>query len=209
MNNLVKLFRLIEITRAHPQYGYTLAQISKNELSDLAQHHYLVTFITWQLVRIAQRAGGQIDLGRALEFALIHDLGELFGGDISMPYAKANPAAREAAKAFERENQKFMATFFGEDKEYFDQLSEEILDAQSNEALIAKLADYIECTHYKLYVRRLTPADVTMSANKLDTILAKITDEKARPALIEFIHHWQTEVAKGDFEEIFETAKEQ
>ena len=207
MQNLTKLFRLLEITRAHPQYGYTLAEIPKGEISDLAQHHYLVAFIAWQLVRLVKRAGGSIDGEKVLEFALIHDLGELFGGDISMPYAKANPAAREAAKKFERENQKYMARFFGDDAEYFDALSEEILDAKSDEALVAKIADYIECTHYKLYVRRFSKGDVTMVQKKMLEMIEKVQDEQARQVLGGFVSMWATDLVTGQLEELFEEVK--
>jgi len=47
MDNLTKLFKLVELTRFQPQYGYALAGIPKEELSNLAEHHYLVTFIAW------------------------------------------------------------------------------------------------------------------------------------------------------------------
>src|SRR5688572_26987474 len=101
MKKLTTLFRLLELTRAQPQYGYILAEIPKSDLSDLAQHHYLVTFVAWRLAVLVVQKGGKINLERVLELSLIHDLGELFGGDISMPYARANPAARNAAKEFE------------------------------------------------------------------------------------------------------------
>ncbi len=113
MDHLAKLFKLLEITRSQPQYGYALAGIPKGELSDLAQHHYLVTFIAWQLALSVQSKGAKINVQKVLEYSLIHDLGELFGGDIAMPYAKANPKARILAKAFEAENQKYLANFFG------------------------------------------------------------------------------------------------
>ncbi len=207
MQHLTKLFRLLEITRAHPQYGYTLAEIPKSELSDLAQHHYLVAFIAWQLVRLIKRTGGQIDGEKVLEFALIHDLGELFGGDISMPYAKANPVAREAAKAFERENQKYMAKFFGDDATHFDALSEEILNAKSDEALVAKIADYVECTHYKLYVHRFSPNDVIMVQKKMEEMITKLEDETARTVLVEFVTRWADDLKQGKVQDIFEDAK--
>ena len=142
----------MELMRSQPQYGYALSGIPKAELSDLAAHHYLVTFMAWQLARHCQRAGAKINIERVLEFAMLHDLGELFGGDIAMPYGKVNPRARKLAKAFERENQKFMARFFGADKKYISRLTDEILTAKSDEGIIAKVADYLEVTHYKLYV---------------------------------------------------------
>jgi len=143
MNHLTNLFKLMELTRSQPQYGYALAGIQQDELSNLAEHHYLVTFIAWQLASQVKKAGAKIDVEKVLEFGLVHDLGELFGGDISMPYAKANPKARKHAKAFEEENQRFLSKFFGNQSEHFKELGHKILDAKSDEAIIAKIADPI------------------------------------------------------------------
>jgi len=57
MHYLSKLFQLIQLTRSQPQYGYALSGIKQDDLSNLAEHHYLVTFIAWQLALLAKRAG--------------------------------------------------------------------------------------------------------------------------------------------------------
>ena len=194
MKSLTDLFKLIELTRSMPQYGYALSGIKQDDLSNLAEHHYLVTFIAWQLARHVIKKGAQVDLAKVLEFALIHDLGELFGGDIAMPYAKANPKARELAKAFEAENQSYLSKFFGEDRQYFADLSAEILDAQSNESIIAKIADYIEVTHYKLYMKEMTKADIELVAPKLEKVIDKMSDEVAKEALKKFVNDWSSEL---------------
>ena len=75
MEHLTNLFKLIELTRSQPQYGYALAGIQQDELSNLAEHHYLVTFVAWQLASQVKRAGANIDIQKVLEFCLIHDLG--------------------------------------------------------------------------------------------------------------------------------------
>ena len=203
MESLVDLFKLLELTRSMPQYGYALSGIRQDDLSNLAEHHYLVTFIAWQLGRMVIREGAEIDLAKVLEFALIHDLGELFGGDIAMPYAKANPEARTKAKAFEAENHKFLARFFDQDQDHFAALSEEILDAQSDESIIAKVADYIEVTHYKLYIDKMTKADLELVAPKLQGVIEKMNDEKAKSSLSAFIDSWSKEMPGKNVMEIF------
>ena len=190
MKKISKLFQLIELTRSQPQYGYALSGIQQDELSNLAEHHYLVTFMAWQLARLVIRAGVEIDMAKVLEYSLIHDLGELFGGDICMPYAKANPEARKHAKAFEEENQKYLAKFFGEDEEYFKSLAKEIMDADTNESLISKLADYIECTHYKIYVGKYFDSDKELMRFKLGEKVAKFKDEKVRQVMSQFVNEW-------------------
>lgn len=190
MNHLVDLFKLIELTRSQPQYGYALGGVKKNDLSSLAEHHYMVAFIAWRLAVTVKEKGADIDVGKVLEFALIHDLGELLGGDIAMPYAQANPKARELAKAFEAENHRYLSEYFGEGKDHFLKLSEEIMNAISDESLIAKVADYMEVTHYKFYLGALTKADVEMIGPKLLEKVEKMKDDVAREYLTSFIHEW-------------------
>lgn len=162
--------------------------------------------MTWTLARLVIAAGGQINLARVLEFTLIHDLGELMGGDIGMPYAKANPQARAAAKEFERQNQIFLSTFFP-DPEYIDAISAEILSAQSNEALIAKIADCIEVTHYKLFIKRLSEGDTVLAQNKINEMLGKMTDQKAVATLTTILEQWITDMRDPHQKELFEDAK--
>ena len=139
---------------------------------------------------------------KVLEFCLIHDLGELFGGDISMPYAKANPKAREHAKAFEEENQRFLSKFFGDQSEHFKELGHEILDAKSDEAVVAKIADYIEVTHYKQYVKVFSKFDTDLIKPKLVSVVEKIKDPIAKRELIKFADNWIKDLTKKDIPEI-------
>lgn len=45
MKHLTNLFKLMQLTRSQPLYGYVIGGVQKNDLSNLAEHHYLVTFI--------------------------------------------------------------------------------------------------------------------------------------------------------------------
>ena len=207
MDHLGKLFNLIEATRAQPQYGYVLSNLQKHELSDLAQHHYLVTFFAWQIARQLESSGVQIDLVKTLEFALIHDIGELFGGDISWPYARVNPKARKYAKAFEEENQKFLSNYFGEGKNYFRKIAKEILDAKLLESVVAKVADYVECAQYRQYLGKLTKGDVQMTIKALQAKVSKLKDKEAQKLLNDFILKWSKGLTPMRSIEPFESEK--
>ncbi|MEX2054624.1 MAG: HD domain-containing protein [Candidatus Andersenbacteria bacterium] len=202
MQYLTRLFKLIELTRSQPQTGYSLAGIPKTELSDLASHHYMVTFVGWQLARYVNSKGAHINVERVLEFCLVHDLGELFGSDISMPYALINPKAKRLAKIFEEENQRFLAPFFGSDQKNFEELIAEVMDARSDEALIAKLADYIEVTHYKFYANVLTKDDLGLARQRMTIMLKKIKDPIAKRTLKTFMTAWLKALPKGTTLEI-------
>ncbi len=196
MNNIIDLINLLQITRAQPQYGYAVGG-GNARIGNLAEHHYLVTMVGWQLAMLANAKGAKIDVFKVLKFCLLHDIGELFGGDIGMYYAKANPKARTFAKQFEEENQKFLSTFFSNKDEVLE-LTKEILESSSDESHIAKLADYIEVTHYKLFNDQLKKKDIALIAPKLSEKVEKIKDKVAKKELLTFVNSWKTKMLKYD-----------
>jgi len=198
MEHLANLFKLVELTRSQPQTGYALSGIPTDELSNLAEHHYLVTFFAWQLARSANQGGAKLNIEKVLEHALVHDLGEIFGGDIATPYALANPRAKRLAKAFEQENQRFLKKYFGKDGKHFQNLTSEIMNAKTDEGLVAKLADYVECTQFKLFVRGLNKRDIEIAKLKCYGYIKKMKDPSARKHLSKFVDLWIKELPKRD-----------
>lgn len=206
MGRAIDLLKLIQTTRSQPQYGYVLSGIRKADLSDLAQHHYLVAFTGWYLARLIRQNGGKINLEKVLEICLLHDLGELFGGDISMPYAKANPKAYRLAKKFETENQAFMSTLLN-DVGDVRSLFREAMEIESDEAVVAKVADYMEVTHYKHYLGRLTTGDIIMVMQKMEKMVGQVKSAVTRKYLQNFLLEWAEVLRQDDGKESFEFAK--
>ena len=202
MKNLINLFKLIELTRSQVQYGYLLSGVRRDDLSNLAEHHYLVTFMAWQLAVNLKEAGAKVDVQKVLEFCLVHDLGELMGGDISGPYAGINKRARRFAKAFEEENQKYLSQFFGTNAKQFKKAGKEILDAKSDEALIAKLADYLECSAFMAYVGVMTKTAKKFNFEKTSNYARKLKDKTAKKILQEFLVEWFKQINRTDYQEI-------
>lgn len=206
MSDFTRLFCLLECTRSQPQYGYVVSGIQKSELSDLAQHHYLVTLFSWHLARAVKSQGGKVNIGKVVEISLVHDLGELFGGDIGMPYAKVNPGAAKLAKEFEEENQKYLTTLF-EDSLAIGELFSQARRPSTIEGVIAKVADYIEVTHYKNYIGRLTENDVIMIVKSLEKIIVKISSNKTRKIIFDILTAWSQDILAQRGLEMFESVK--
>lgn len=159
-------------------------------LGNLAEHHYLVTMLGWQLANLVNSKGANINEHKVIKFCLLHDIGELFGGDIGMYYAQANPKARNLAKQFEEENQRFLSGYFSDKKEFLT-LTKEILESDSDEAHIAKIADYLEVTHYKLFNNMLEGKDSKIIVPKLLEKIEKIKSPLAKKELKSFILIWE------------------
>ena len=196
MDKVIELINLLQITRIQPQYGYAVAG-GNTRIGNLAEHHYLVTMLAWQLSELVNSEGAKIDTYKVLKFCLLHDIGELFGGDIGMYYAKANPQARTFAKQFEEENQKFLSKFFS-NKEEILELTKEILESKSDEAHIAKIADYLEVTHYKFFNGQLKKKDIELVAPKVAEKIEKLSDAVAKKQLLKFIKSWEEKMMSYD-----------
>lgn len=196
MEEVIKLINLLQISRIQPQYGYAVSG-GNSRLGNLAEHHYLVTMLAWQLSEIVTKAGAKINTAKVIKFSLLHDIGELFGGDIGMYYAKANPQARTYAKQFEEENQKFLSKLFSNEDEVLG-LTKEILESESDEAHISKIADYLEVTHYKLFNGQLKKKDIELVAPKLTEKIEKLQDEIAKRELLTFVDMWKGKMMTYD-----------
>jgi 5'-deoxynucleotidase YfbR-like HD superfamily hydrolase len=197
MDKIIELANLLQITRAQPQYGYAMAG-GNTRMSNLAEHHYLVTMLAWQLCEYVNSRGAKVDTAKVLKFSLVHDIGELFGGDINMYYAKANPKARTFAKQFEEENHHFLSKFFINEGEFND-LTKEILESGSDEAHISKIADYLEVNHYKLFNSQLKRKDIEeLIAPKLSEKVEKMQDPVVKSALAEFVDSWKQKMLSYD-----------
>jgi 5'-deoxynucleotidase YfbR-like HD superfamily hydrolase len=189
MDNIIKLFNLLQITRTQPQYGYAMGG-GNIRIGNIAEHHYLVAMIGWQLCEVVNKKGAKVDTFKVIKYCLLHDIGETFGGDIGMYYAKANPKAKEYAKLFEEENQKFISQFFFDPKE-IKELSKEILDSRSDEAHIAKIADFFDHPHYKFFNGVMKRKDIEIVAPRLKEKVAKIKNPIARKELGKLVEVWR------------------
>jgi len=193
---MIDLFKLLELTRAQPQYGYNVSLKGRGALPDLAQHHYLVAMIAWQLARRANAAGANVDVLRTLEMALVHDLPELFGGDINFYYARANSEARKGAKIMQEANAEFLAKHFEQDGGHFRELVEEEGKRETNEAVIVRVADHLECLVYKNYVSISSKHDKEGAFALLYKNAKRAPDQKVQDSLSEIIKAIETGFAE-------------
>lgn len=95
MEKLLTLLSILQLTRQQPLTGFTIAGIKKTELPNLASHHYTAALSAMLVSRHIKKLGGHIDSEKIVAMMLIHDLGELFGGDISTPLSRTYPELRE------------------------------------------------------------------------------------------------------------------
>ncbi len=156
MYNLPKFISILELTREQVQYGYFLAGVNRHETSNLAKHHYLVTMLSWMLCEYVNKKGGiLVDADKVVRLCLMHDLGEIFDGDMAAPLSRKHPDIKAHARAFERGNMEILLSFLTESiSSKLSALWEEFEAKKTDEAIIAKIADLME-THFFLEHRNI------------------------------------------------------
>ena len=83
-----------------------------------------------------------------------------------------------------------------------------MLDAKSDEALLAKVADYIENTHYIIYVDKIGQGrELNLTIKKIMGKVKKMKDPIARRELEKFVKQWARDILKGTTLDIFFNSK--
>ncbi len=130
---LDKLVEISEILDSLARSGWMLRGIPACLSETVSQHSYRVALLTLGLAAKLSSKGVNVDVGRAVLLALIHDIAEAYIGDITpmfKGYSVKEPAELEAV--IERIGIETITRLF---REYQEQ--------KSVEALIVKLADQL------------------------------------------------------------------
>lgn len=145
MHSLLKFFSLLQLTKDQPLTGYLIGGFTRAEIPSLADHHYTATMMGWLLTEEIQRAGGQISQRRVILMLLIHDLPELFGGDIATPLNRKYPDLREYKnKIGERAMQMLSDIIGGGLRDELHALWNELEQEKTDEAILVKIIDQMD-----------------------------------------------------------------
>ena len=123
--------------------------IKVEETSNLAEHHYLVAMIGRMLAEYINEEDKLVDPWRVVQMCLIHDVGEIFGGDTAAPLSRRRPDMKKHARTLEAFNHEIVASFLRPKlHERWNGLIHEHEDMQSDEAVVAQVADKIETQYF-------------------------------------------------------------
>lgn len=151
MKNLAHFFSVVEMTKQVPRYGWTTVGLAHEEIDTLAEHHFMVAMMTFLLTADMEMRGMKIDVRRAITMALVHDLGEVFGGDIATPLGLVNPEIKQAARIIEGEAINFLGQMLKNEslRKQFQALCDEEREQKTDEAKVVKMVDRLEAELYK------------------------------------------------------------
>ena len=96
----------------------------------------------------------------------------------------------------------FLSKFFDSEAGHYKELSKEILDAHSDECVIAKIADYLELMHFMFYLKNFSNETISGLEEAIRGKIEGIKDEIAKKELNEFMTNWAQDFAKEDVRDI-------
>ncbi len=145
MTHLLKLFALLQLSKDQPLTGYLIGGLKLNELPTLAEHHYTTALIGYFLTHRIIDEGGDINQHKVMTMSLIHDLPELFGGDIASPLNRKYPDLREHKdKIGERAVDVLCEYMDKASEDDFRSLCAELTAGVTDEAVVVKIIDQMD-----------------------------------------------------------------
>lgn len=108
----------------------------------VAEHSYFTAYVVALLARMLEKQGVEINKEKALAMALVHDMEEMFSGDIILPFKYYSP---EVTEAIQKVNKELIGDVFSDLPEdtasYFISLWNEEGEGETIEAQLVKVAD--------------------------------------------------------------------
>lgn len=200
MHSLAKFFSVLEMTREQQQYGFFIAGLNNKNTSNLAEHHYLSAMIGWLLAEYINEAEQLVNADEILRMCLVHDIGELFGGDIAAPLSRKRPDMKVHARALEAANLDIITSLLSPRlNEVVKAIHAKAEAKQTDEAIVAKLADLIE-THFFLEHRAINSAQKEpFYQNHIKPLASSAGSPKVRAKLEEFLVGFEEHVKDKGF----------
>ena len=199
MKKLLQLLSILQLSKEQPLTGFIAAGMKLNDTETLAEHHYGCMLVAYFLAAKIKQAGGKINERKLLLMLLMHDLGELFGGDVAAPLSRKYPDLREhkdqiGLRATEMLSSYMDKTTSTEVKQLFNELE----FGDSDEHWVAKIIDQI---NHQLYIEKtidhlIYNADKytyrrNFVSNHIYTLPEKIKDQKTKKVLVDFLKEFK------------------
>ncbi len=195
MRTLARFLSVLQITREQPQYGYFLTGVRAHETSNLAEHHYLVTMTAWMLCEYINETEQLIDTNAVIKMCMVHDLGELFGGDIAAPLSRRRPDIKEHAKKIEAINFDMLTSLLSTKvKAYLTQLFDRSEVRDNDAGLIVKFADYIETQFFLEHINKKSVMKAKFYFGHVRSLVDRIRDVRIREKMLDFCRGFEDDV---------------
>lgn len=211
MQNLVKLFSILQLTKEQPLTGYLIAGLKLGELPTLAEHHYTCAMMGYLLGEKIKKEGGQIDQLKLIKMLLVHDLSELFGGDIAGPLHRKYPDLGEYKDKIGARAMDLLSEYMDKETgDEFKNLFEEFEHGDSDEKYVGKTIDQMDHQFFfehhnqnlKYFHDETTDYRNDFVNNHVFKVYEKIKDEKTKKVMAAFIQNFSQNFFKKGFKAV-------
>jgi len=208
MKNLLKLFSILQLTKEQPLTGYVLGGLKSSELPSLAEHHFTTALTGYFLTHRILDEGGDIDQNKVVVMSLIHDLSELFGGDVAGPLNRKYPDLREYKDKIGQRAIDLLCEYMDqashdEFKTFWDELS----DGKTDESIVVKIVDqmdhqlFLEHHNFKgKYDPGYTDYRPSFINDHVFTLTSKISDSVTKDVMNDFLKTFKDQFFNKGFQ---------
>lgn len=201
MDKMLKLFSILQLTKEQPLTGYLAAGIKLSETCTLSGHHYTCALMGYFICQKIKANGGQIDEKKVVSTLLIHDLGELFGGDISGPLNRKYPELSTHKDAIGEKAVAMLADFMDEQtKTEFLALQQEFEKGNTDEKWVAKIIDQIEHQFFLEQQNCHYQARDVFMQNHIYNLVDNLQDNKTKEVLTSFLEKFKNNLYNQGFQ---------
>ena len=152
---IIELAMSGEILKKLDRTGWVLAGVDRSLNESVAEHSFGTILISLLLAKHQEQAGLEIDLGKALSMAALHDLAESRTSDIVID-RKASDSEAQKRRKTEAENEAMleMLSPLSEVGEFFLALWDELQNQSTLEARIVASSDIIDMLTHAIALER-------------------------------------------------------
>ncbi len=206
MTALVKLMSILQLSKEMPLTGYLPSGIKLSETATLAEHHYTAALNAILLGEKIVRAGGNLDVNKLVRMVMVHDLGELFGGDIAGPLNRKYPDLREYKDKIAERAIDLLGGYLGEEKSKFREWYEEFEHGATDEAIVVKIMDQMDhqffLEHHNAQTRYFVGDEDyrdKFTTEHVFGLFEKIRDPATKRVVADFLSAFKTDLYKKGF----------
>ncbi|MHA1902686.1 MAG: HD domain-containing protein [Candidatus Thorarchaeota archaeon] len=163
-----------EILKQLHRTGWDLSGVHNKDGESVASHIWGTSLISLLIALNLRSEGKDVDMGKLLAMANVHDLPESQISDIPKAALRFGGSGFKNGKRIaERNAMKYISELAGEHKDFFLELWSEIEDSKSIEAKIVMAADYLDMLIHAIALER-AGVDPELTQNFFDSVQTKI-----------------------------------
>jgi len=145
MDNILKLCSILQLAKEQPLTGYLTTGVQRQDLPSIASHLYTATLMGWFLVQKIKRDGGHINERKVIMMLLLHDLHNIFGGDISGPLVEKYKDLNDFKEHIGERGILLISQFLDHSSsDTVERLWLEMKTKKTDEAIVVDLIDWME-----------------------------------------------------------------